>query len=248
MLSFLARSQINFQLKGTCPTPKTPSTRLDLGSTRYIDYNTAMHYNSEKEHVHIFGANRVLEELNCITLSLTNISSNLIDLRDCDYYHGRLHWTEQQNYNLSLTNVDPNSQCQNQTTDIEKLSVWGDENRDILIFWSCTNDTKLTSHKQGIVVFVNSLLVTPDWKGNMDMRVFTRLRKFAEKMLNFTGLNVDDFDVNERLKNDTTCDIFNCTNNCPVSVDEDKGMSIAAPMIFIIVIGFCVIIICLVLL
>lgn len=208
MFSLLARSHVNFHLNGTCPTPETQSSRLELNSTLSNSYHTAMHYNSEKDHLQIFSVTEFLHDLNCVFLDFTDVTDLIFELLDCELYQGRLEWTDQQNYNLWLKNNDHKSECQNKTIEIENMWVWSDKKSDMLIFWSCTNDSKLTSHKQGVVVFVHDQLFTPDWKGNIDMRVFTRLRRFVEKTLKFTGLNIEDFDMNERLKNDTSCGIY----------------------------------------
>lgn len=244
MLSLLARSQVNFHLKGTCPKPETPSSRLELNSTVNYRYHTAIHYNSEMDHVQIFNVSEFVHDLNCVSLEFTDVSDLKLELLDCELYQGRLDWTDQQNYNLWLKNTGHQSECQNRTIEIENIWVWSDEKSDILIFWSCTNDTKLTSHKQGVVVFVHYHLLTPDWKGNIDVRVFTRLSKFVEKTLKFTGLNIKDFDINERLKHDTSCGKFKCTNKCVVVGHE--GLSLIGPILLCALILVCVIIICLV--
>lgn len=240
MLSFLAGSQVNFQLKGTCPQHNVPSIRLN--STLNKNYRTALHYTSEKEHLQIFGASEFLQGLKCVTMDVG--LGLIVDLMDCEFYKGRLDWTEHQSYNLPLTNKGSRSKCPNKTITIENLNVWGDESNEFLIFWSFINDTKLTSHKQGVMVFVNSELV----EHHVNFSVFPRLKKFTEEILNFTGLIVNDFDVNERLGEDTsTCDTSDCINKCLASeVFGGDGMSFVGPILLCAVILVCVIIICLV--
>lgn len=242
MLSFLAGSKDNFQLKGTCPSPRMPSTILHFNDTVFYRYQVALHYNSEKEHVDLNG--NILNNLNCVALTFQSGNEGIrVELSDCEFYQVDLEMTETQNYNLSLRNRLLDSKCENQMTQIENLSVWSDEKNEFLVFWGCTNDTQLTSHKQGVVVFVIGDLVVPDWNEYLDMSVFRRLRKFTEETLKFTGLNWDDFYESEQLKEYPKCDFLNCTTKCAALTVGDEGMSfINLTVLFIVMLIFFIII------
>lgn len=139
-----------------------------------------------------------------------------------------------------LTNIDKYSSCYKKSIEIKGLSVWVDDNYDIIIFWICTNNFNESYHTQAVLAYVNSLNATPDWKGILDLEVFNRVKTFTKKMLNFTKLDVDAFDVNEKTKYDSSC-ISRCSNNCtvPKEVVEVSGYWILIIFIYLVVILIC---------
>lgn len=250
MLSFLARNRLHYHLQGSCPEPPKSSllfedANLLLDSATYY---TALHYESElKGGGHIFGGqSRAKDELNCIHLTVKNVSESLILLQDCGFYEGYLASPDLINttsYHLTLQNIDITSSCKNHTSQIGNLSVWTDPKRDFILFWSCTNDLKMTSHQQVVLVFINRRIVYPEVGQPAVVDLLGDALKFAENKLWFSRLNISDFDVNEKLMVDrnSACDFYNCTPNCGLMVETGSGAGGA--FIFFIVILFVVIIV-----
>lgn len=248
MLSFLAQSQNNFRLNGTCPVPTRKSAFFVENYALTHDYYTALHYNSESKGQHVFGAERRIAELNCLNFSFKNISYNILSMFDCEHYEASMVQVADGSYNVVMENKDMESTCKGEKVYLKGLHVWSDKKNEFILFWSCTNHTQSLSHKQVAIVFVNGPIVLRNATGHVDTTVFSRLKKFSQDMLAFSGLTVDEFDVNERLmlKLDHTCDFYNCTNTCEASGEEEG--SYGGPLIFFAVIGFLIVIICMVLL
>lgn len=245
MLSFLARSQVNFKLPGHCPVPTKPITLFDEIPPRPTEYYTALHYNSDSEGDHLFGATRGADNLNCLRLHFVNVSASGIILQDCEFYQGFLSPFTDNDYEIFLKNVDSTSTCQNQTIQITGLSVWADAKRDFIVFWSCSNDTQTASHKQVVVVFINSDLITSVDGRPIDKKILEKVTKYTESVMAFSGLNVTDFDVNRKLMVDhhSDCNNYNCSNHCDHvdgALGDEEGSG--GPLIFFIVICFVVII------
>lgn len=254
MLSFMARNQVTYKLPGQCPVPVKPSTLFDAVPPKLTNYNTALHYNSETQGGHLFGSNRKTDELNCLRLDFINVTSMLIILQDCEFYQGYLtiDANTTDHYDMLLKNVDVESSCLNQTIQIDGLSVWADAKRDFIVFWSCSNDAKMVSHKQVVVVFISSDVTTNSNGYTIDPKMLQRVTKFTKEVVAFSGLNVTDFDVNAKLLVDqvSDCSTFNCSNHCdPVDAyGTEGGGGAGGPLIFFIVICFVVIIVFMVLL
>lgn len=254
MLSFLANQQVNFKLPGVCPVPpKSTNIFNSEVPVRAGNYYTALHYNSEAEGSNIFGSSLYgvsPNELNCLRLSFENTNGSSMFLEDCGVYHGNMTMdVEKFNFNIALRLITKTSSCFNQTTKIENLSVWADENRDFIVFWSCTNGTKTNStQKQLSVVYISQdYMDNHQMSKGVSLELLQAVTLFAKEKLYFTGLNVSDFDVNHRLliEHNPECGLTNCSNDCTEVVE---GSSFGAPIIFFIVICFVAIIIFVVLL
>lgn len=247
MLSFLARMQVNYQLPGACPEPPPSTILFGDNPPRLTIYHTAMYYESESHGGHIFGTSRAEDELNCLRVTFKNVTESLMDLEDCGYYEGHMTSPDMVNstsYNITLVNTDITSQCRNQTTQIANISVWADPKREFLIMWSCSENFKKTTHKQVVVVFVNSDVNSPDASKEASRQTLSRVIKFAEDTLWFSRVNVSaEFLVNKRLMVDLdpACNIYNCSANC-ADGGVSEGMS-GGPIIFFIAILLVVILI-----
>lgn len=236
----MARSQLSFNLPGTCPIPQFPSTKFDANSSSAFSYRALLRYNSDLKIGEILGGSAASKDygMNCMTFTREYSSQPTISIQDCVFYSGQLIWTYHKDYNLFLTNIDSDSTCKDKIIEIEGLSVWGDEKNDIVIFWVCTNDSKKISHNEVALVYVNNANVTPHWDGTFDLKVFNRVKRFTKKMLNFTTLDVEAFDVNEKVKTDLSCD-SGCTNNCTIPeeiIEASSGPLIVVIFIYILVI------------
>lgn len=243
MLSFLARSQSNFHLAGTCPQPSRKSTVFEPQFFDGKTYLTAYHYNSEMEGHHVFGTTREANELNCLRLHFLR-DANLqpaVGLDDCDNYEGSLSFSETQStYNLTMQNVDTESSCSNRTVQIERLYIWAAKDHSVIVFWNCQNDTKLRSHKEVVVTFVNQAFLDSKYHQERSA-VVANAEYFTGQMVNFSNIKVNEFVVNTQIRDfrNQTCNL-NCSSTCELQVQEN---SFGGSIIFFVVIGFLVIIV-----
>lgn len=253
MLSFLARYQLKYQLAGSCPEP--PESHLifedEPNPIKATTFFTAMYFESDikKKDKNVFGTSRAKEDLNCLRFTVRNRTEQVLLLMDCGLFEGTMsapNLVNTTSYNMTLKDVDPLSNCMNQTSQISNISVFADEKKDLVIFWSCFDNYKKTSHKQVIVVFISSdimyELAPEDAQKNLD-----RVIKFTEATLWFSRVNItENFIVNERLLVDQYkgCDSENCTGTCDITGSGHIG----GPIIFFLVILFIVIIVFLVVL
>lgn len=225
VFSFLAQSQDYFSSPGTCPIPPEPSTKLSSNAIGRKNYRAMLHYYSEMRLGEIFVGHPQNEVMNCVIFTFDNWSEFKFSMKDCAIYNAELSWTTRKNYRLQLTNTDNFSSCFNEKLVIEDVYLWTDENKDILIVWICSNGAN-SSHQELVEVFVNHEKVAPAFNKPFDIELFLEYVKNATtKMLNFTNLRAEAFEVNERMKTDSSC-IINCNNNCTVQQGSSESDSV----------------------